>query len=323
MNPSERIQRYLTGVATGTEIEELDRLLARDPALRRKLIAEAGTDAGLRALALERASLPLPTTKRRSGWLQWRPLTAAAAVLVTGLALWLVPRVGDRVPTESSAAAPRQVAVVTQAVDAQWEGEPFQTNDRVPMGRFLLKAGLVRLQFLSGASVVIEGPAELKLTSERGGEVLSGIVTASVPPVAEGFTLIAAGWRAVDRGTVFGIDARSPERTEVHVIEGKVDMHHGTDAAVRSTLTTGQTARLTSKSLVEQAAATAHFPSEADVIDRAARASQSQIEAWKRRSDTLAADPSLVLYLDFEATDAERGINRRPVARPGPSPAAT
>ena len=176
----------------------------------------------------------------------------------------------------------------------------------------------MRLQFLSGATVVIEGPAELELTSDHGAEVLSGLVTANVPPVAEGFTLTAAGWRAVDRGTVFGIDARSPDRTEVHVIEGKVDMHRGADAAVSSTLTSGKTARLTSTTLVEQKAASAHFPREADVIDRAARASQNQFDAWKLRSNSLAADPGLVLYLDFEAIDAERGIirNRAPEASP-------
>ena len=271
------------------------------------------------------ASAPAKKTSERPavGWLM--PLAAAAAVMVTGLAWWFWPRAGEPIAAESGSGSPvsSQVAVVTQVVDAQWEDEGFQTNDRVPMGRFSLKAGLVRLQFLSGATVVIEGPAELELTSDHGAEVSSGLVTAKVPPVAEGFTLTTAGWRAVDRGTVFGIDARSPERTEVHVIEGKVDMHHGTDAAVRSTLTTGQTARLTAKALVEQAAATAQFPREADVIDRAARASQSQLEAWKLRSDALAADPSLVLYLDFEATDAERGIIRNRAPGAGPRSDAT
>jgi len=43
---------------------------------------------------------------------------------------------------------------------------------------------------------------------------------------------------------------------------------------------------------------------------------QSQLEAWKLRSNARAADPGLVRYLDFEATDVERGVihNRAPGA---------
>ena len=317
----ELIRRYMDGTATAEDIRALQEALRANAAFRRQFARYANIDAALGSGRLSVAPVarlaPVPHRPARS-WLV--PLAAAAAVLVTGLALWFWPRAGDPMAGEpgTGVPAPSQVAIVTQVVDAQWEGVAFQTNDRVPAGRFSLKAGLVRLQFLSGAAVVIEGPAELELTSERGAEVRSGLVTASVPPVAEGFTLSAAGWRAVDRGTVFGIDARSPERTEVHVIEGKVDMHHGTDAAVRHTLRTGQTSRLTPTALVEQAAASARFPREADVMDRAARATRSQLAAWKLRSNTLATDPGLVLYLDFEATDSERGIirNRAPQADP-------
>lgn len=248
------------------------------------------------------------------------PLAAAAAVTVAGLTARFWPRSADPVAAVSGAIAHAlsQVAVVTQVVDAQWNAVEFQTNDRVPVGKFSLKAGLVQLQFLSGATVVIEGPAELDLTSERGGEVLSGLVSATVPPVAEGFTLVAAGWRAVDRGTVFGIDARSPEQIEVHVIDGKLDMHHGADTTERETFSAGQAARLTASALVEQPAAVSRIPSEADVVDRAARAMQGEFERWEVRSDALSAEPGLVLCLDFESTDAGRGVirNRAPQADP-------
>lgn len=222
-------------------------------------------------------ALPNRSSQRAARW--WPvPLTAAAAILITSLGFWLGPPAVIPVLEQKVAAAPApaEVAVVTQTVEAKWRGTAFKADDRVPVGRLALVSGLVRLQFLSGATVVIEGPAELELTGERGAEVHSGLVTASVPPVAEGFTLVAAGWRAVDRGTVFGIDARSPDRTEVHVIEGKVDLHHGADVTARGTLTTGQAARLTALTLVEQPAVAARFPREADVIDRAASATRSQ-----------------------------------------------
>ena len=85
MNPNELIQRYLHGEATDAEVAELDRLLASDRALRRKLIVETGIDAGLCEIARERASQPSVVAPRRSVWLSWRPLTAAAAGIVLGM----------------------------------------------------------------------------------------------------------------------------------------------------------------------------------------------------------------------------------------------
>ena len=85
MNPNELIQHYLHGEATDAEVAELDRLLASDRALRRKLIVETGIDAGLCEIARERASQPSVVVPRRSVWLSWRPLTAAAAGIAFGM----------------------------------------------------------------------------------------------------------------------------------------------------------------------------------------------------------------------------------------------
>lgn len=85
MNPNELIQHYLHGEATDAEVAELDRLLASDRALRRKLIVETGIDAGLCEIARERASQPSAVVPRRSAWFSWRPLTAAAAGIVFGM----------------------------------------------------------------------------------------------------------------------------------------------------------------------------------------------------------------------------------------------
>ncbi|MEN9019076.1 MAG: hypothetical protein ABF370_01030, partial [Verrucomicrobiales bacterium] len=58
MNPEELIHRYLLGKATDTEIKALEVMLAEDVEVRRKFIFEAGVDAGLREIALERVSEP-------------------------------------------------------------------------------------------------------------------------------------------------------------------------------------------------------------------------------------------------------------------------
>ena len=111
---------------------------------RRKLqqLAVAGAATSTSQASLKRV---------RPSWLSWHPLAAAAAaaaaVMVAGHALWLWPRAGDPIAVESVAVAPAltQVAVVTQLVDAMWNDVRFQTNDRVPMGRFSLKAGPIKV----------------------------------------------------------------------------------------------------------------------------------------------------------------------------------
>lgn len=213
-----------------------------------------------------------------------------------------------------SANEPTIVAVVEQLIgEAAADTHPIRVNDRLSPCRLEVAGGLVKLRFLSGASLIIEGPAELALLSEMNAEVRSGLVTADVPRVAQGFTLQASGWKAVDRGTVFGIDARSPNRAEVHVLEGRVDMHLNLDESGEkpsgsTSLTTGQAARLTASALVTQQAAVDRFLRTDQITDRAAKASQGQLEEWKRRRDILAGDPRLRFYLDFEDPDLDQAV---------------
>jgi hypothetical protein len=82
MEPSQLIQRYLLGRATESEIQELDRLLATDPVLRRQFVSEALVESGLREMALERLAVPAPATPASA---RWRSLTAAAAGIAFGI----------------------------------------------------------------------------------------------------------------------------------------------------------------------------------------------------------------------------------------------
>jgi hypothetical protein len=87
MDSATLLQRYLLGQATEAEIQDINRMLAADPSLRRQFISEAAIESGLREVALERLSVSTPTTApppvRR--WLRWRPLTAAAAGIAFGV----------------------------------------------------------------------------------------------------------------------------------------------------------------------------------------------------------------------------------------------
>lgn len=252
--------------------------------------------------------------KARRMWSAAQMAAIAAGIVFAALTTWWVirPQPEGTEPPALTNTPPspehRQVAIVMQAVDAEWPDAGYQAQDRVPAGPIVLKSGLVRLQFLNGATVVMQGPAALDLKSESLAVVRSGLVTANVPPVAEGFTLVAEGWRAVDRGTVFGIDARQPGKAEVHVLQGKVDMYRAGGDALEDSLTVGQTLLLTENTMQKQAASSTRYPTEDEVLTRATNRAAMRLDAWKQHSDSLAADPSLLLYLDFEKADVEKGI---------------
>ena len=90
MNANELLQRYLFGEATRDEVTELNRLLAADPALRRRLIEAAEMDSALREVALERLVSPGSATPSEVARPVFRPvLWAVAASVAVMLSIWM------------------------------------------------------------------------------------------------------------------------------------------------------------------------------------------------------------------------------------------
>ena len=78
----ELMRRYLEGVASLEETQELESLIVKDASLRQDFLRYTHLDS---ALAGVRRSQPSAVAPRRSVWLSWRPLTAAAAGIVWGI----------------------------------------------------------------------------------------------------------------------------------------------------------------------------------------------------------------------------------------------
>lgn len=117
------------------------------------------------------------------------------------------------------------VAVLTRLADVRWAlAAPPAVGDTLPPGRIAINAGLIELEFYSGAAVIIEGPAELELLSSDLCFCHAGKLRAYVPRPAQGFTVLSPEIKLVDRGTEFGMDVRAASETEVHVFEGKVEL---------------------------------------------------------------------------------------------------
>ncbi len=230
MNPNELIQRYLHGEATDVELAELDRLLASDRDLRRKLIAETGIDAGLCEIARERASQPSVVVPRRSVWLSWRSLTAAAAaVVVFGLLAFGWARRGVEV----------EVVETSDGISGDWV-----VGHKARLNHVALVRGSVQIRLSSGVLLDVSAPIEMNLIDAMHVRVLSGRVTADVGEHGKGFVIETPQARVVDLGTRFGVDASDVAQTSVLVFQGQVEVYEKGSAQRVALLNTGEGLRL-------------------------------------------------------------------------------
>jgi hypothetical protein len=116
------------------------------------------------------------------------------------------------------------VAVLTDAVDAEWAGSnriPFM-GESLHTGVLTLSAGFAELAFNEGAVVVVEAPAVFDLQGDNRMYLRSGKLSAAVPKEAAGFTVQTANAAIVDYGTEFGVAIESNGSVAAHVFAGKV-----------------------------------------------------------------------------------------------------
>lgn len=218
MDPHQLIQRYLTGQATGPEMAELDRLLANDPALRRKFIVETGIDAGLREVAFERAAQPGSTDRKIISPI-FRPIAwiaVAAALMLMGTMGW------------TRFSRPPVIATLLSGENASWESSlPTTPGSALTPGYLKLNTGIATILFRSGAKVVLEAPAHLVLETPMRGRLIDGSAVIDVPKSAIGFIMAAPGGYAVDHGTQFAVSANeSKNSSNFEVLKGEISVHN-------------------------------------------------------------------------------------------------
>jgi hypothetical protein len=262
---------------------------AEDPALGCRL-----ADADFRALGSGPAS-GQPTHRQGR---RWAPVLALAACLVlatAGLwALWL-KRSGSLNGSTSNA-----VAMLTRTVDAQWgDGtEPPRAGSSLEPGWVRLKSGMAQIVFYSGARVVIEGPAELRLVSPSEAVCRSGRLLAEVPEPARGFRLETDQLNLVDLGTAFGVHA-THGRTEVHVFQGSVELFADPGPGHALSETQAAVVQGTAPPRLMAANPTA-FTSMFEFQRRSLASEAFRYEQWQFACAQLNDDPSLLVHWDLQ-----------------------
>jgi hypothetical protein len=304
------VAKHLAGeVLSPEERDRFSALFAGDKQLAKEFAAEAILHYQLRTLAVHER--PEPDSRQRN-WM--RTATLIVAVAATVLVTVIITRKGPgTVPDNAVSTIPDRnlaaiettdpnVAVLAKSVGAEWENaaRPLASGSPLPSGRLSLMRGLAQIEFYSGAVVVIEGPAEVRIDTPMKAHLTRGKLRAVVPPQAVGFAVTTLRFDVIDRGTEFAVRAGDNGDAEVHVFRGRVEVAEPGSGVGRS-LAAGSAERWgTDGSRIATPPASHGFASTADVDDRIRAAAQHRHEQWQSASKALATDPSLLVYYPFE-----------------------
>lgn len=169
-----------------------------------------------------------------------RTLMAAAAVVLVGLSCWLAFSAFRSAPDAKT--LPRIIGL--SGAEFREPGV-YGLNDPLPLEKeAVLKRGLAQIGFPNGTTAILRGPAVFSCRSLENLEIDLGHCSVHAPPGAEGFTLTTPMVNVVDRGTRFALSVDESGFTEVHVVEGKVDLQSD-DGSPPRRLEQGSAARLT------------------------------------------------------------------------------
>ena len=197
-------------------------------------------------------------------------------------------------------------AILRRASSVDWgDASPMTVGDWVSTGPLRWASGTVELQMLCGATLTVEGPADLNIESDARVRCRLGRLRADVPQPARGFTVVTDRSRVVDLGTSFAMDV-GPEGDGVRCLDGEIEWHAG-DAPMR--LVTGG-----------QQAATEHYRGEVTdpgSSDAAAGGPPVAVVSATRR---WSGDPDVIAWYPCDATHGAVSSVAMPVSVGGVEP---
>ncbi len=235
----------------------------------------------------------------------FKPLAVAAALaFFSGLAFmhWLVP--GDPatagIAGEQTEASAEGFAVIGNLSTPVWKAgaSPKRAGDTLSRESFELASGTAEIQFFSGATMIVAGPAEISLTSAWEATCHEGRVRMRVPPAARGFKLHAPSTEIIDLGTEFGLEV-SGEKAHVEVFEGEIEFKHR-DGEKRLVESGSAWTLPRSESESPSQTGQANIPNQSDFETQASRLNRADFDRWTRHRDRLAQDPRLIAYYTFD-----------------------
>ena len=105
------------------------------------------------------------------------------------------------------------------------DGAPvFHLGHLIPPGRYELEKGIATVLFDNGASVTLTGPADVEFLDISSLRVFRGKITGEAPGEGIRLKVTTPDLEVIDLGTRFGLEIDATGFTEVHVLEGTVQI---------------------------------------------------------------------------------------------------
>ncbi len=305
---------WLDGSIAPGDFEVFQDRLRQDPDFRRKFRLEVNLETVLAQAADPASGLTAwseehlhhhhdesaKTFWRALPWWAWAAAAALVGLVGTGAFHWggHSERQGAVVLEETNEGC----AILTKAVNAEWlddDGTMPRRGDTVSAGTLKLACGFAQIEFFSGATLLLEGDAELEIVSPSEAICHSGKVRVRVPPPARGFQLHAPGMRLVDLGTEFGLQVNSEDQSsEVHVFEGLVEAHPLNEELI--SLKQGEGLRKNGDFVRALAAVSPESFVDMEQMDAINTARETvRFDAWQKWQETARTDERLVAFYPF------------------------
>lgn len=263
------------GSAADDHVQALNELLRSNAAARDEYILRVELHSRLASEPdLFASSAPPAETAPRAGhWQSW-PLALAACLAFVAAAFWVLQK-GP--PKEEPAPISKAVAMLYRTADAVWNksAEAPRLNAPLEPGVLRLESGLAQIAFYSGARIVVEGPAELRLISRNEAFCEKGRFLLEVPAQARGFQIKTPHRAVTDSGALLAVDVTAGE-TALRAFTG------------------------TAKTQPDAGAFASLFDFQAKSLAAEAR----RLDQWRSACKRLEADPTLLLHFDFENASA-------------------
>lgn len=234
------LERFLEDDLPDDRREVAIQLLERSPEAVAHVADQAVLLTGLRQSLRRRRirsaiDAVVPTLGRRPGW--WRPrnriMVAFAAVLIVALSIGLMTNRAERNGT---------VGIMVQILEAQ-DLEPsgqWRPGSEVVLHTMAIVSGRMLLRLMNGVELQLTGPFQGEFISASEMRLDQGTVVADAGDRGKGFTIHTVNARVVDQGTRFGVSAPDPQRVDVVVFKGQVDVYDPVGAAANPVLSLGE-----------------------------------------------------------------------------------
>ena len=220
------IDRAIEGTIAIEDGELLERGVVEHESIRESYLRAAHLHACLRVDAGLHAQSLNSETGPSTGGRPTRILLAAAAGVALVAGAWLLgyQQGGDESPAAIAQTEPDTVARVKETIACKWGGSllPTLEGSILEPGMLDLMEGMATLEFDSGATVVLEAPAQVEIVSPMALRLVRGSIVAEVPESAIGFTVETEEGKVIDYGTRFGLTYGGNGRAHVIVFDGEV-----------------------------------------------------------------------------------------------------